>query len=193
MTNFIEVYPYSFTAEFCEEIIARFEADDRKEPSKTQRGVNEDVRSGTMLSTALLEEWSDVRKKMAAQFEKNLAQYVDKYRSLSSMSHSERSYLTPPLIEKIEKGQGFNWHIDAGPAGTHKRILSSILYLRNIEEGGATEFPYQQAAVRPQQGMMVIFPPFWTHLHRGATVEGDAVKYNITNFLVLKDEEPAEA
>lgn len=186
MTNFIEAYPKTFTPEYCEEIIARFEADARREPSKTQRGVNEVVRTGTMLEVAELPEWDDVRKKVQEVTRRRINLYVDKYRSMASLANPERSQITPPLLEKITAGQGYNWHIDAGPVGTHDRILSTILYLRDVEEGGATEFPYQKAAVKPQQGMMVIFPPFWTHLHRGAEVEGDGVKYNITNFLVLK-------
>lgn len=188
MTNFIEAYPKTLSSEYCEEIIARFEADARREPSKTQRGVNETVRTGTMLDIAELPEWEDVRKKITEVTRRRINLYVDKYRSMASIASEQRSYVSPPLLEKIEAGQGYNWHIDAGPAGTQNRIISTILYLRDVEEGGATQFPYQKAAVKPQQGMMVIFPPFWTHLHRGAEVEGDAVKYNITNYLVLKDE-----
>ncbi|MGB1087248.1 MAG: 2OG-Fe(II) oxygenase [Alphaproteobacteria bacterium] len=189
MTNFIEAYPNVLSADDCEAIIARFEADARREKSKTQRGVNEKTRTGTMLDIAEYDDWADIREKVDTLVRRRISLYIDKYRSLANMATDQRSYLSPPLLEKIEAGQGYNWHIDAGPVGTHKRILSSLIYLRDVDEGGATEFPYQQAAVKPKQGMLILFPPFWTHLHRGAEVQGEGVKYNITNFLVLKDNE----
>lgn len=187
MTHFIEAYPDALSAEACEDIIARFEADPARHPSKTQRGVNDDVRTGTMLEIADQPEWADIRERVQGVLQTKIAHYVDKYRSMAAMVQPERSFITPPLLERIDPGQGYNWHIDAGPAGTHRRILSSLLYLRDIDEGGATEFPYQQVAVKPKQGMLLLFPPFWTHLHRGAEVKS-GVKYNITNYLVLKDE-----
>lgn len=187
MSHFIEAYPDALSAEDCEDIIARFEADPAREPSRTQRQVNENVRTGTMLQIAQSPDWEDVRNRIHGVLTAKITLYVDKYRSMAGMMKPERSYISAPLLERIDPGQGYNWHIDAGPAGTHKRILSSLIYLRDIEDGGATEFPYQQVAVKPKQGMLLLFPPFWTHLHRGAEVKS-GVKYNITNYLMLKDE-----
>ena len=40
---------------------------------------------------------------------------------------------------------------------------------------------------------MLIFPPFWTHLHRGAPPVSE-VKYNLTNYLVLwPKDDPAQS
>lgn len=58
-------------------------------------------------------------------------------------------------------------------------------YLRDIAEGGETEFPFQLQHVKPKAGLLLLFPPFWTHLHRGVSPVS-AVKYNITNFVVLR-------
>jgi hypothetical protein len=46
--------------------------------------------------------------------------------------------------------------------------------------------------VKPRAGLLLLFPPFWTHLHRGASPVS-AVKYNITNFVVLRPQEPRAA
>lgn len=183
--HFIEMYLDVFPAAECEEIIRRFEEDPRRIQSRSQRRVNPDVRTGTMLLTGNLPEWNDVTTRVEAVFREQLALYVAKYESLKLMARPERSFLTTPLIERINPGQGYDYHIDAGPGDTYTRILSSILYLRNVDEGGFTEFPYQSLRMVPRAGAMVIFPPFWTHLHRGATPISNT-KYNITNFLVLR-------
>lgn len=186
--NFIETFPGTLTPAECADIIKRFEADDRAIPSRTQRGVNTDVRTGLMLDIAIHPEWEDVRKLVQERTMKNIGVYIDKYRSMMNLGKADRSFLTPPLLERIMPGQGYNWHIDAGPVGTEGRLISGLLYLADVEEGGATEFPYQQVGIKPTQGLMVLFPPFWTHLHRGAEVV-KGTKYNITNYLHLLPEE----
>jgi len=185
--TFIEAYPDTLSAAECADIIKRFEADPRSMPSRTMRGVNPNVRSGLMLDVAELPEWADIRQLIHDRTMKNIAAYIDKYRSMVNLGKSDRSFLSPPLLERITPGQGYNWHIDAGPAGTERRLISTLLYLADVEEGGVTEFPYQQVGIRPQRGLMVLFPPFWTHLHRGAEVV-KGTKYNITNYLVLLPE-----
>ena len=47
------------------------------------------------------------------------------------------------------------------------RILAYTLYLNDIEDGGETEFLYQSLRVKPQKGMLCIFPAYFTHTHRG--------------------------
>jgi len=60
----------------------------------------------------------------------------------------------------------------------------TLLYLADIPIGGQTQFAFQMSEVQPQAGSLVLFPPYWTHLHRGVTPE-QGTKYNITNFVIL--------
>ena len=92
----------------------------------------------------------------------------------------------------IEPGQGYGYHIDASVGGTHDRIVSGLFYLRDIVDGGETEFPFQLMHVKPKAGLLLLFPPFWTHLHRGVSPVS-AVKYNITNFVILRPQAPRAA
>ena len=186
-SHFIEAYPETLTSDECEAIIERFEKDARKETSRTQRGVNEKLRTGTMLNIVDLPDWQDVVQMITRKTADNAAAYAKKYKSLVPLIQPGRHYISPPLLERIEPGQGYNWHIDAGPAGTTHRLISMLLYLRDIKDAGATEFPFQQVAVKPRAGLMVLFPPFWTHLHRGAPPLSET-KYNITNYVCLTEE-----
>jgi len=53
--------------------------------------------------------------------------------------------------------------------------------LSDIEDGGRTEFEHQHLTVKPEAGKVVVFPPYWTHLHRGAT-PGAGAKYTMSFF-----------
>jgi hypothetical protein len=49
------------------------------------------------------------------------------------------------------------------------RFLNILFYLNDVEEGGETEFYFadKNVKVKPKTGRVVVFPPFWTHIHAG--------------------------
>jgi len=182
---FIQGYPSALSREVCDDIVARFEADPRTYPSRTATRQNPLIRSGTMLDIPRYDDWADICTLVTRVTRRCLDDYVQRYPSLQFLARPENSLITPPILERIEPGQGYGYHIDAGAGGTHDRIVSGLIYLRDIAEGGETEFPFQLQHVRPKAGLLLLFPPFWTHLHRGVSPVS-AVKYNITNFVVLR-------
>jgi hypothetical protein len=182
---FIQGYPAALSRDVCDDIVARFEADPRRYPSRTATRQSPLIRSGTMLDIPRYEEWADVCNLVTQATRRCLDDYVQRYPSLQFLARPENSLITPPIIERIEPGQGYGYHIDAGAAGTHDRIVSGLFYLRDVAEGGETEFPFQLQHVKPKAGLLLLFPPFWTHLHRGASPVS-SVKYNITNFVILR-------
>jgi hypothetical protein len=182
---FLEAYPGALSSTECEAIIRRFEADPRKFSSRTQYRLVSPIRSGIMLPTTDFPEWRDITDRIEAIVRGHLKSYAAKYVSLKNLSAPGNFYVSGALIEKIEPGQGYGFHIDAGPWGTQDRFLATLIYLQDVHEGGFTEFPYQSLRVAPRAGLMLMFPPYWTHLHRGAPpVSG--TKYNITNFVCTK-------
>lgn len=72
--------------------------------------------------------------------------------------------------------------------GSHElshRQLVAIWYLNGVEgPGGETEFRHQAVKVTPEEGKLLLFPPFWTHEHRGAVLER-GVKYIATTWVVF--------
>tara|TARA_R100000027_G_scaffold11352_1_gene8081 strand:+ start:164 stop:880 length:717 start_codon:yes stop_codon:yes gene_type:complete len=68
----------------------------------------------------------------------------------------------------------------------HNRIYSRrtyvyCLYLNTINEGGETFFIKQNVKVKPEKGKLVIFPAYWTHLHKG--IKTKETKYILTGWL----------
>lgn len=182
---FLEAFPGALSSAECKAIIRRFETDPRKFPSRTQTRVVPLIRSGMMLPTNDFPEWRDVTDRVEAIIRERLQDYVSKYQSLRNLAALDGYFISGALIERIEPGQGYGFHIDAGPWGTQERFLATLIYLCDVHDGGLTEFPYQSLRVAPRAGLMLMFPPFWTHPHRGAPpISG--TKYNITNFVCTK-------
>lgn len=98
--------------------------------------------------------------------------------------------LGPIQAQKYVAGKGnYNyWHCEVYPQlpdneALHRTLLF-MFYLNDVAEGGQTEFFYQQKAIKPVQGRMVIAPAFFTHTHRGCTpVSSD--KYILTSWILF--------
>ena len=94
------------------------------------------------------------------------------------------------IVQKYDRGVGGypHWHseiypLDATCEHLH-RVLLFMYYLNDVAEGGETEFYYQERAIRPRRGRMVIAPAGFTHTHRGLTPRsGD--KYILTSWILF--------
>ncbi|KAA3644399.1 MAG: 2OG-Fe(II) oxygenase [Proteobacteria bacterium] len=92
---------------------------------------------------------------------------------------------------KRQKGGYFYYHseyyphpTDSGQDSLH-RVLLWMFYLNDVTQGGETEFYYQQRAIKPKQGTLVIAPAFFTHTHRGNRPESSD-KYILTSWLMYR-------
>jgi 2OG-Fe(II) oxygenase superfamily len=98
--------------------------------------------------------------------------------------------LGPIQAQKYDAGEGnYNyWHCEVYPQAPHNeplhRSLLFMFYLNDVAEGGQTEFFYQEKAIQPKAGRMVIAPAYFTHTHRGCVpVSND--KYILTSWILL--------
>ena len=74
------------------------------------------------------------------------------------------------MMKRYTKGKdGFHaFHEECGDLfPTLARTLVCMYYLNDVEEGGETEFYHQQLKFKPTRGSLVIFPAYFTHLHKG--------------------------
>jgi hypothetical protein len=88
-------------------------------------------------------------------------------------------------VQRYRPGEYYHWHVDGGSHELSQRQLVVLWYLNDVPgPGGETEFLYQDVAVRPERGKLVLFPPFWTHEHRAAVLRS-GVKYIATTWVVF--------
>ncbi|NNG44038.1 2OG-Fe(II) oxygenase [Pseudoalteromonas sp. NEC-BIFX-2020_002] len=89
---------------------------------------------------------------------------------------------------QINKGGYPYWHSEVYPQTGHNealhRVLLFMFYLNDVQEGGETEFYYQERKISPKQGTMVIAPGYFTHTHRGnKPISND--KYILTSWVLF--------
>mgnify|MGYP000099896027 CR=1 FL=1 len=102
--------------------------------------------------------------------------------------------LAPINAQKYDKGRGNYgyWHSEIYPQPGHNdalhRVLLFLIYLNDVEEGGETDFYYQDKSVKPKAGTMVIAPCGFTHTHRG-NIPVSSDKYVLTSWVLFN---PAE-
>lgn len=110
--------------------------------------------------------------------------YNEKYSILSDLN-SHRIYSLK--IQKSLQGQGYHdWHTEIDNNIHSSRLLSFILYLNDVEEGGETEFLYYPKRIKPEEGKLIMFPGMFTHTHRGnQPLSGE--KFILTGWVFFND------
>ena len=99
-------------------------------------------------------------------------------------------------LQKYKQGQGgyHHWHSEIFPHPHDKkqdslhRALVFMFYLNDVEQGGETEFIYQQMKLKPSAGNLVLFPARFTHTHKGCVpISND--KYILTSWILFRPSE----
>jgi hypothetical protein len=181
---FIEEYPGLIAPALCEQIIARFEAHPARKPSVASAAGRPTItpgRSGTSLACDT-PDWQDVVTALIPALHQSLGAYAKKFRAVQMLIDGELLSCTAPIIERVDPGQGFAWHYDQ-TSHSRERVIAGLLYLRTIAAGGSTEFREQARTIQPEAGKIALFPPYWTHLHRGVTPTSEA-KYVMSFFWI---------
>lgn len=97
-------------------------------------------------------------------------------------------------LQKYRQGSGgyHHWHSEIYPTDATceslHRVLLFMFFLNTVEEGGETQFRYQEKAIRPQAGRMVIAPAGFTHTHKGA-IPVSSDKYIVTSWILFQRSE----
>ena len=168
--SFIYTLPNALDADFCHEVIERFEsaADLHREGVMGPGGaVDESIKRSTDLRITGLAQWRDVDERLLQSLQHGLSLLSGLHPFFSSNAFKDMGY----QLQRSVPGVFYRWHVDSGPGPLSQRQLVAIWYLNSVAEpGGATEFFHQKVRVQPEVGKLLLFPPFWTHLHQGDTV-----------------------
>jgi hypothetical protein len=90
-------------------------------------------------------------------------------------------------LQKTEIGQGYHiWHCENFALAGASRILTFILYLNDVDDGGETEFLYYPLRIKPKAGKLILWPGGYTHTHRGNPPLTNT-KYVVTGWVELAE------
>lgn len=185
-----EIKPHSLIYElrqalapaFCAEMIRRFEASEGSQYAGRigQKQVEApSVKRSTDLRISGNADWKTIDKVL---FE-SLSQALNQIGALHPYFVTNAFKDTGYNMQRTAAGEFYHWHIDGGPGEFSQRQLVAIWYLNDVEgPGGETEFLLQETSVKPEQGKLILFPPFWTHVHRGVTLQ-KGTKYIATTWV----------
>ena len=170
-------------ADFCNEVIQRFEqATDEQYQGRVGQSEVEmpDIKRSTDLVISGKAHWKDVDRVLFS----SLAGALSVMRSQHAFFQGRfKDY--GYAIQRTQPGEFFHWHVDSGSHSFANRQLVAIWYLNDVEgPGGDTEFKHQAISIKPETGKLLLFPPFWTHEHRGVTLER-GVKYIATTWVLF--------
>lgn len=191
LSSLKEVRPNSFIFEkaaalpvdVCGEIIRRFEACEADQyAGRLGQGAAQDdsVKKTTDVVVSGKPHWKDIDKLLFQSLGRAMVEFREAY-----------PYFKGPFkdmgygIQRYRPGEYYQWHIDGGSHDFAMRQLVAIWYLNDVEgPGGTTDFLSQGLRIQPEQGKLLLFPPFWTHEHRSAPLE-EGVKYIATTWVVF--------
>ncbi|MDH3389129.1 MAG: 2OG-Fe(II) oxygenase [Gammaproteobacteria bacterium] len=186
-----EVKPGSFVFEqsralprdVCAEMIARFEKyRDEQYPGRIGQtmGYDDSIKRSTDLAISGKPHWRDLDRELFRSLNRALSEFKQYYPFFAG-PFKDNGY----AIQRTDAGEFYRWHIDGGSHEFAMRQLVAIWYLNSLEnQGGETEFRYQDIQITPEAGKLVLFPPFWTHLHRGKTLQSGN-KHIATTWVVF--------
>ena len=174
--NFVLQYDNLFTAQECQGFIDSFNRMDRagftmssqKEGSSSTVKKDDQFYFSDVLSGMELDVSDTAPFKMFNErfWSTVYPPYSDEYGILNDGVAHMSIRLTK--IQRTQIGGGYHiWHNEDDSPQNMRRVLTFILYLNDVDEGGETEFLYYPKRVKAKQGRLILWPAGFTHTHRG--------------------------
>ena len=191
LSSIRELKPLSFIFEkedalpgfLCDNMVERFEqAGDEQYLGRIGQTFEQDrsIKKSTDMVVSGKPHWKDVDNNLFRSLGLALKEFKQKYAYFQG-PFKDNGY----AIQRTNVGEHYDWHIDGGSHDFSQRQLVAVWYLNDVPgPGGETEFLFQDIKVTPKKGKLILFPPFWTHEHRGVTLE-KGVKYIATTWVVF--------
>lgn len=190
MTQFIKSFPQNVSSSTCQELIKLFNLANKRKI--THQGITGEVvdkkrKDCTDLSSHLIPD------KLRIKFQTAFEDYNSSLQSALNLYIDEFEILKPPktfplalfdfnIKRYYPGGQAYHaWHYESPYPKVMDRVLAWMTYLNTVEEGGETEFKYQNLKIRPEEGTTLIWPSGFSHTHRGLPAPKE-VKFIITGW-----------
>jgi len=187
--SFIYALDHALSDNVCEQMIARFESNkDQQYAGRigNDERLEQSIKQSTDLRISGRQDWKDIDRVLQESLGLGLSLIAGLHPFFQVSRFNDIGY----NMQRSQPGEFYHWHVDSGPGDFTRRQLVAIWYLNPLDDsvgqsGGETEFYHQQVSVKPSRGMLLLFPPFWTHLHRGTEV-GIGVKYIATTWVCIE-------
>ena len=178
-SDFIYIQKDALPRSFCNNVIQKFELDDRKRQGQVGSGVRLEIKRSCDLSITGKEDWVSYDEAFFKSLNNALKEYLrfipEEYIQFKALGRFEDD--TGYQIQKTQPGDYYIWHHDQ----TKTRLVTFIWYLNDVKDDGYTEF-IDGTRIQPEAGKLIIFPATWDFLHRGVSPKTET-KYICTGWV----------
>ena len=178
-SDFIYIQKDALPRSFCNNVIQKFELDDRKRQGQVGSGVRLEIKRSCDLSITGKEDWVSYDEAFFKSLNNALKEYLkfipQEFIQFKALSRFEDD--TGYQIQKTQPGDYYIWHHDQ----TKTRLVTFIWYLNDVKDDGYTEF-IDGTRIQPEAGKLIIFPATWDFLHRGVSPKTET-KYICTGWV----------
>jgi hypothetical protein len=189
MKDLIWSAPNSLDFDFCDQVIEKFELDERKSQgavlSDSGFRLDPDYKISMDLCISSLDEWKDEDEVFYKSLQSGIKQYLDHCNNFNPelvLGFYDQVHDTGYQIQRTSPGEYYNWHHDwICDEQNGSRIFTYIWYLNDISKAGETEF-IDGTKIKPEQGKLLIFPATWSYVHRGVSPKYET-KYICTGWM----------
>ena len=185
---FIEVYNDALTKEQCKKIIDFINSSDLT-PGLVQTPLKADLIQSEKDSWDISLNADDTSIEINDLIFKSLTRCIQDYKKQHPQIDQLATwrYCQEYNLQKYNPGQAYHSiHCENMNPKSSLRILAWMFYLNTVTDGGGTYFDNYDLTMNAVQGRCVIWPAYWTHMHRGI-VSKTETKYIATGWVSFVD------
>lgn len=186
--QYISVYENVLDLSYCNFIINAYEKNDIiKTPGETESGYTPHIKDTLDYYFYSISDPSNNFHHIEQTLQRVIYTYLTKY--IDSLEYADYKPFRKEIladygfqIQKYRQGSGkYLMHQDGNIKWDiqFERVVTFIIYLNTIDEGGETDFGYIK--IKPEAGKLVLFPSTWSYPHKGC-VPISSDKYIVTGW-----------
>ena len=166
MKDFIGVYPDAVDPKLCDWLISTIDQSSVVSPESKQLVIDNSTAWRNDIQLILDTFHPTQANELMGMVNTCLMKYIrHEVPILSEMMFISSIVL---LQRTVPLGGGFhNWHCEDTGYNVSSRTMAWMVFLNDVEDGGETEFIYQQKRFKAEKGTVLIWPAGYTHMHRG--------------------------
>jgi len=162
--NFVKKFSNCLSNEDCNDIIEYYLNNDFKVSQKREANLNYSVKE-VSLNIINNQFWKNKFELIKERTDKNLRDYL----SFNTSCGFDSYYFNHITIMHHQEMFNIPYHYDCEIEKirnkTRTRVFAILLYLNNNFEGGELIFPVQNEIIKPEPGLMVVFPTSFMYPH----------------------------
>ena len=169
----------------CNEIINFFENNKNlQKPGISGKGKDVKIKKTTDI-TVLPEDLKKPKFEILKQYIDALHKCFLDYQNQWSFLKSMLNTVNVPAfnIQKYSRGDHFaSLHSERTSLESLHRLFAWMTYLKDVNDGGQTNFSHYGIKIKPEIGKTLIWPAEWTHAHTGEVLKS-GTKYIVTGWI----------